>query len=113
MTQLQSAKDDLTQQLSDASAAKAAALKKADDLVKTNDYLRSEKSSSDTANQAAMSDYLREIEQMKMAETKKDGIIQSKEADLKQLHAALGDLWNELTPDQRKDMQAKAKAKAK
>jgi chromosome segregation ATPase len=112
MTQLQTAKDDLTQQLSEANAAKAAAEKKADDLAKTNDYLRGEKSSSDTANQAAMSDYLREIEQMKMAETRKDSTIQAKEAEVTQLHSAVGDLWNELTPDQRKDLQAKAKAKA-
>jgi chromosome segregation ATPase len=111
MTQLQSAKDDLTQQLSDAKAAETTAEKKADDLEKTNEYLRGEKSSSDTANAAAMSDYLREIEQMKMAETKKDATIQAKAAEVQQLHSAVGDLWNELTPAQRKDLQAKAKAK--
>jgi len=112
MTTLQSAKDDLTQQLSDAKALKDAAEKKADELTKTNEYLRGEKSSSDTANAAAMSDYLREIEQMKMDETKKDATIATKAAEVQQLHSAVGDLWNELTPAQRKDLQAKAKDKA-
>merc|ERR1719326_1168904 len=113
MTSLQSSKDDLTAQLSDAEKTAADEKKKADELEKTNEYLRGEKASTDSANQAAMSDYLREIEDMKQEETKKDGSIAQGLAKIKQLSSAVSDLWKELTPAQRKDLKAKAQAEAK
>merc|ERR1719331_1615489 len=113
MTSLQTTKDDLTSELTDAQKAAADAKKKADELEKTNEYLRGEKASTDSANQAAMSDYLREIESMKQEETKKDGSIASGLAKIKQLSSAVSDLWKELTPAQRKDLKSKAQAQAK
>merc|ERR1719311_1209375 len=113
MTSLQSSKDDLTAQLSDAEKTAADAKKKADELEKTNEFLRGEKASTDSANQAAMSDYLKEIEGMKAEETKKDGGIAAGLAKIKQLSSAVSDLWKELTPAQRKDLKAKKLAQAK
>merc|ERR1719473_509531 len=113
MTSLQSNKDDLTSQLSDAQKATAEAKRKADELEKTNEYLRGEKASTDSANQAAMSDYLKEIEDMKQDETRKEGSIAAGLAKIKQLSSAVSDLWKELTPSQRKDLKAKAQAQAK
>jgi len=113
MTSLQSSKDDLTAQLSDAEKTAADAKKKADELEKTNEFLRGEKASTDSANQAAMSDYLKEIEGMKAEETKKDGSIAAGLAKIKQLSSAVSDLWKELTPAQRKDLKAKKLAQAK
>merc|ERR1719311_231265 len=113
MTSLQTAKDDLTSQLTDAQNSAADMKKKADELEKTNEYLRGEKASTDSANQAAMSDYLREIEDMKQEETKKDGSIAAGLAKIKQLSSAVSDLWKELTPAQRKDLKVKAQAQAK
>jgi chromosome segregation ATPase len=113
MTSLQSAKDDLTSQLADAQKSAVDAKHKADELEKTNEYLRGEKASTDSANQAAMSDYLREIEDMKQEETRKDGSIATGLAKIKQLSSAVSDLWKELTPSQRKDLKAKAQAQAK
>ena len=112
MTSLQSAKDDLTAQLADSSKSLAAAQKKADDLEKTNEYLRGEQQSQDQAGQAAMSDYLKEIEQMKLEEERQAATIAQQKAEADQLHSAVKDLWGELTPAQRKQMQARAKAKA-
>jgi len=112
MTSLQSSKDDLTAQLADAQKATDEAKHKAEELEKTNEYLRGEKATTDTANQAAMSDYLKEIEDMKQEETKKDGSIAAGLDKIKQLSSAVGDLWKELTPAQRKDLKEKAKAKA-
>merc|ERR1719460_1435904 len=105
--------DDLPSQLADAQKSVADAKKKADELEKTNEYLRGEKASTDSANQAAMSDYLREIEDMKQEETRKDGSIAAGLAKIKQLSSAVSDLWKELTPAQRKDLKAKKLAEAK
>merc|ERR550537_145789 len=105
MTSLQSAKDDLSQQYSESQKALAAAQKKADDLEKTNEYLRGEQQSQDQAGQAAMSDYLKGIEQMKMEQEKQAGTIAQQAAEAQELKQAAKDLWNELTPAQRKSMQ--------
>lgn len=112
MTSLQSAKDDLSQQLADSQKAAADAKTKADDLEKTNEYLRGEQQSTDAAGQAAMSDYLKEIEQMKLEEEKQQATIAQQAAQEAQLHQAAADLWKELTPAQRKQMQARAKKAA-
>jgi chromosome segregation ATPase len=109
MTSLQSAKDDLSQQLTDSQKAAAASQKKADDLEKTNEYLRGEQQSTDAAGQAAMSDYLKEIEAMKLEEEKQTATIAQQSAEMGELHQAAADLWKELTPAQRKQMQARAK----
>merc|ERR550537_538246 len=78
---------------------------KADDLEKTNEYLRGEQQSQDQAGQAAMSDYLKEIEQMKMEQEKQAGTIAQQAAEAQELKQAAKDLWNELTPAQRKSIQ--------
>merc|ERR1719191_876055 len=103
MTSLQTSNDDLKSDLADAKKSADDEKKKAADLTQTNEYLRNEAKSTDNANQAAMSDYLREIEGMKQEETKKDSSIAMGLAKIKQLSSAMSDLWKELTPAQRKD----------
>ena len=52
-------------------------------------YLRGEQQSTDAAGQAAMSDYLKEIEAMKLEEEKQTATIAQQSAEMGELHQAV------------------------
>ena len=109
MTALQSQKDDLAATLQKQQDGAKKATAKAEELTRTNEYLRDESKSADAAQQAAMSDYLREIEGLRAEETRDHATIASDQANIGKMHEAVTSIWNMLTPDQKAKLEHKNK----